>query len=206
MKPSKKQSKKAIVKNAKKGNVKKVLKKSGNGNGDMKKFVELIQINQIELEHQNEELRITEEELEASRNKYVNLFDFSPIPYFALDRDGIITKVNLNGAKMFGVDRSKLVDKSILPYIMHEEKSIFTSFMKSVFETSEKQSCKLTVVSKDKRVFHVLMEGVTLDNTPGSEQRCQIALIDLTEFKKLEDAYNHVVQELKMLKAEKNKS
>jgi PAS domain S-box-containing protein len=203
MKSTKKQSKKTIVKNVKKSNVQKSPKKSGNGNGDIQKFVELIQINQIELEHQNEELRITEEELEASRNKYVNLFDFSPIPYFALDLEGIIKKVNVNGAKMFGVDRSKLIDKSFLSYIVHEEKNICTSFLKSVFSTSEKQSCKVTVVSKDKSVFHVLMEGVALGGTMGAEQHCQIALIDLTEFKKLEDAYNQVSLELKLLKAGK---
>lgn len=206
MKPVKKQPKKSIGKNVKKSNAPKIPKKAGNGIGGMKKFVELLQINHIELEHQNEELRITEEELEASRNKYVNLFDFSPIPYFALDPEGIIKKVNLNGAKMFGVDRSKLMGKSFLSYIVHEEKNIFTSFMKSVFTASEKQSCKLKVVSKDKRVYHVLMEGVALEGIPGGEQQCQIALIDLTEFKKLEDAFDQVSKELKLLKAGKKNS
>ncbi|MFA6455202.1 MAG: PAS domain-containing protein [Bacteroidota bacterium] len=206
MKPVKKQSQKKPGKNGKKRYRTKILKKAGSGSGDLKKLIELLQINQIELEHQNEELRITEEELEASRNKYVNLFDFSPLPYFALDPEGNITKVNVNGARMFGVERSKLMGKSFLSYIVHEEKNIFTSFMKSVFSASEKQSCKLKVVNKDKKVFHVLMEGVALEGTPGGEQRCQIALIDLTEFKKLEEAYEQVSLELKILKAEKKKS
>ncbi len=203
MKPAKKLPKKTTAKNAKRNNVKKFLKKSGNGSGDMQKFVELLQINQIELEHQNEELRITEEELEASRNKYVNLFDFSPIPYFALDPDGIIKKVNLNGAKMFGVDRSKLNERSFLQFIPYEDKNIFISFIKTVFTSSEKQSCKVKVVSKDKRVFFVLMEGVTLNYGSEAEQRCQVALIDQTEYKKLEDSFNQLSEELKLLKAAK---
>jgi PAS domain S-box-containing protein len=203
MTPAKKQPKKTTATNDKKKSVQRFLKKSGNGSGDLQKFVELLQINQIELEHQNEELRITEEELEASRNKYVNLFDFSPIPYFALDPDGTIKKVNLNGAKMFGVDRSKLIEKSFLQYIPNDEKNIFTSFIKTVFTTSEKQSCKLKVVSKEKKVLYVLMEGVKLDYVLEAEQRCQIALIDLTEYKKLEDSFNQLADELKLLKAAK---
>lgn len=202
MKPTKKHPKKTIVKRVKNNTV----QKSGDANRDTKKIVELLQINQIELEHQNEELRITEEELEASRNKYVDLFDFSPIPYFALDPEGIIKKVNVNGAKMFGVDRSKLMEKSFFQYIPNDEKHIFTSFMKTVFTSSEKQSYKLRVVSKDKKVFYVLMEGVALGNAPGAEQRCQIALVDMTEFKKLEDAFEQVSKELKLLKDEKKNS
>ncbi len=52
---------------------------------DVQRLVHLLQVHQVELEHQNEELRIAHEELEVSRNKYVNLFDFSPTPYFTLD-------------------------------------------------------------------------------------------------------------------------
>ncbi len=169
----------------------------------MQKFVQLLQINQIELEHQNEELRMTEEDLESSRNKYVSLFDFAPIPYFALDPEGIIKEVNVNGAMMLGIDRSKLIERSFLSHVATEDKKIFTSFMRSVFAIPEKQSCKVKVVNKEKKVFYVLMEGVMLENAFKSELRCQIALIDMTEFKKLETAYDQVAMELKLLKAEK---
>ena len=47
---------------------------------DVQRLVQLLQVHQVELEHQNQELRMAQEELEVSRNKYVNLFDFSPIP------------------------------------------------------------------------------------------------------------------------------
>ena len=63
--------------------------------GDVQRLVQLLRINQIELEHQNQELRIAQGELEVSRNKYVNLFDFAPIPYFTLNFEGIIKEVNL---------------------------------------------------------------------------------------------------------------
>ena len=75
---------------------------------DVQKLVHLLQVHQIELEHQNEELRITQNELEVSRNKYVNLFDFSPTPYFTLDVEGLIKEVNLSASKMLGIGRSKL--------------------------------------------------------------------------------------------------
>ncbi len=168
---------------------------------EVQKLVHLLQVNQVELEHQNQELRIAEEELEASRSKYVNLFDFSPIPYFALDPAGIIKEVNLSAGRLLGIDRHKLIGKNITAHIPSEERNSFKSFVKTVFESPVKQSCKMRVTGKDNSVFYVLVEGVIPDDTVESDQRCQIALIDLTEFKKLEDAYKELSDELRVLKS-----
>ncbi len=75
---------------------------------DVQKLLHLLEVHQVELEHQNQELRIAQEEIEVSRNKYVNLFDFSPIPYFTLDPDSVIMEANLSASKMFGIERKKL--------------------------------------------------------------------------------------------------
>lgn len=173
--------------------------------GEVQKLVHLLQVNQVELEHQNQELRIAEEELEASRNKYVNLFDFSPIPYFALDADGIIKEVNLSAGRMFGLDRNKLVGRHISVYMPSEERSAFGAFLKSIFESSTKQSCAVRLMNKDKRVFHVRLEGIKSTDTLESGERCQIALIDLSEFKELENSFKELSEELELLKGRKDK-
>ncbi|MHB9041754.1 MAG: PAS domain-containing sensor histidine kinase, partial [Melioribacteraceae bacterium] len=90
MKRAKKESEKTVIKKVKKKIEPKTKKTAVEKIEDVKKLVQLLQIHQIELEHQNEELRIAQEELEVSRNKYVNLFDFAPIPYFTLNKHGII--------------------------------------------------------------------------------------------------------------------
>ncbi len=172
---------------------------------DIQRLVHLLQVHQVELEHQNDELRITQQELEVSRNKYVSLFDFSPIPYFTLDPDGIIKEVNLSASKMFGIDRSKLIGKSFITYIPLNEKDIFNSFIKTVFNSSVKHSCELKVMNKDKRIFYVLLEGLKLDDILESDQKCQVALIDLTEYKRIEDSLKKSNEELKILNTTKDK-
>jgi len=54
------------------------------------------------LEKKVEELRRSQEELEASRNKYAFLYDFAPVGYFSLDRGGLIKTVNRTGSEMMG--------------------------------------------------------------------------------------------------------
>jgi PAS domain S-box len=146
---------------------------------DVRKLVHLLQVNQIELEHQNQELRIAHEELEVSRNKYVNLFDFSPIPYFTLNMDGIIKEVNLIACKMFGIDRNKLVGKRFISFIPLDKREVFDKFINNVFISDIKNSCELEVMNKDKRVFNVRLEGLKLEDALQTDQKCQVALIEL---------------------------
>jgi PAS domain-containing protein len=55
---------------------------------------------------QNDELRKAQAEIELSRAKYVDLYDFAPVGYFTLTATGRIEEVNLTGAKLLGVERT----------------------------------------------------------------------------------------------------
>ena len=201
----KKNIKKIVKKSTKKKNEPKAKKPEAKQLDDIQRLVSLLQVHQVELEHQNEELRIAHEELEMSRNKYVNLFDFSPTPYFTLDTEGIVKESNLSASKMLGVDRNKLIGKRFNTFIPMDERNIFNSFISVVFNSAEKHSCELSIINKDKHQFHVLLEGLELADTLGSEKKCQVALIDLTEYKKVEQSLKKTNEKLRLLNVAKDK-
>ncbi len=78
---------------------------------EMQRLVQELQIHQIELEMQNEELKQARDEAEAERERYLDLYDFAPVGYFTLDRDGVIRQVNLTGARLLGLERSRLLNR-----------------------------------------------------------------------------------------------
>jgi PAS domain-containing protein len=49
------------------------------------------------------------DQMEAMLEKYTDLYDFAPVGYFSIDEQGLILEVNLTGATLLGVERSRLI-------------------------------------------------------------------------------------------------
>ena len=92
---------------------------------DIQNLIQELQVYQIELEMQNAELRMTQLELEESRNKYVDLYDFAPIGYFTLNKYGLITGVNLAGADLFGMERAYLLKRRFSGFVSPEYRDTY---------------------------------------------------------------------------------
>lgn len=54
---------------------------------DIRAIVHELQVHQIEIEMQNEELQRAYNTAEEMRDRYIDLFDFSPVGYFTLNED-----------------------------------------------------------------------------------------------------------------------
>ena len=144
---------------------------------DMLKLIHELEVHQIELEMQNDELNIANEKAKLAEDKYTELFDFAPIGYLSINRDGRITKLNFAAANNLGTDRYHLMNKSLLSFIADDSKNTFLKFLENVFLSTEKQTCEVVLKIPESPPIFAIIDGIqTLDN-----KECLIELIDITE-------------------------
>lgn len=158
-----------------------------------------LMVHKIELEIQNAELRHARDELEKTLENYTDLYDFAPVGYFTLDRLGTIRSVNLTSAGLVGIERSLLVGKRIGLFILDEDRLAFSDFLEKVFTSSVNEACEVSLLKEGNAPLCVQVEGVTV----ASGQECRIALIDITERKRVEEALRMKEETEKKLRQEK---
>jgi len=148
-------------------------------------LVNELQVHQVELEMQNEELRRTQLELEASREKYYDLYDLAPVGYFSLDHKNLILEVNLNGASMVGMERRLLVKKRFTQFIVSAFQDPFYMFQKETFKTGAIQTLEVQLKKKNSTPFWVQLDGVATQDTDGNFTHMRIIAIDISEKKQI---------------------
>ena len=141
-----------------------------------------LRVHQIELTMQNEELRRTQEELEASRAHYFDIYDLAPVGYLTVSEQGLILESNLTAATRLGLPRSALTKQPLTRFIIKEDEDVYYLHRKKLFETGEPQTCELRMVEKDSSAFWARLEAtVTKDNR--GKPVCRIVLIDISAIK-----------------------
>ena len=155
---------------------------------DPRRILHELQVHQIQLEMQNEELRDARSHLEDLVEKYTDLYDFAPVGYFCLNQHGQIQQVNLPGAAMLGVERSKLLQRRFSGFVVRSYHSSLESFLRKVFEGEAKQVCELALdLGSNKQVWVDLQAMMTVSAVNG-QRLCRLAVSDITELKRAAEA------------------
>ena len=168
---------------------------------DIKQLIEDLQVHQVELEMQNEELRRLQQDLEKSRDKYTDLYDFSPLSYFTINEKGIILEANLTAASMVGVERGLLPDRPFSDFIVREDQDVFYLHCRKLYETKTKQTCDLRISGEQGSEFHAHLESIVVYN---AQQNCNLIRTAVTDteashqadasLRKSEESYRRLVE------------
>ena len=150
-------------------------------------LVNELHVHQIELEMQNEELRRIQLELEASREKYYDLYDLAPVGYFSLDQKNLILEVNLKGASLLGIERRLLVKKRFTQFIVSAFQDAFYMFQKETFKTRAIQTLEVQLKKKNSTPFWAHLDGVATQDTDGNFTHMRIIAIDISEKKRIQE-------------------
>jgi len=139
-------------------------------------------VHKIELEMQNEELRRAQATIEEARDRYLDLYEFAPIGYITITREGLISEINLTGATLLGIDRTKLLKRRFSQFIAPDDKDRWYRFFLSLMSAvkGEKQRCDLEMLHAKGTVFYAHLDCLRNEksNTPHT---LRVALSEIGE-------------------------
>ncbi|HXE96836.1 MAG TPA: ATP-binding protein [Dongiaceae bacterium] len=161
--------------------------------GDPQKLLHELQVHQIELEMQNMELHQSRDRMESALEKYTSLYDFAPMGYVTLDRNGIIRATNLIGSTLLGVERSQLIGRQFILFVPAESRSRFTGFLENVLASPAREKCEVELLNGGNSPLFMQIEAIAASN-----EECLIAMFDISERKRYEAEINKLNAELKV--------
>ncbi len=147
---------------------------------EIRRMVHELHVHQIELNMQNEELRRAQDELEASRARYFDLYDLAPLGYLTVDEKGLIVEANLTATALLGVSRSGLVAQPLTRFILQKDQDTYYRHRKRLLETGEPQACELRLLKTGETAFWGELSATLAQDADGSPL-CRVALNDITE-------------------------
>ncbi len=151
----------------------------------VRQLVHELRVHQIELEMQNEELRRTQEVLEASQARYFDLYDLAPVGYITLSEKGLILEANLTAATLLDVPRGALVKQPLTRWVVAEDQDGYYLYRNRLLETGTPQVCELRMLRQEVQVsqFWVRLVSCLGQDEESGAQVCRVTMSDITERK-----------------------
>jgi len=176
--------------------------------GDPQQLLHDLRVHQIELETQNEELRWTQVALTAAQERYFDLYDLAPVGYFTVNKNGIITEVNLAACTLLGMTKPLLLKHPFAHFICAEDTDSFHQYRQQLLErhAASAREAQPPLASGDLRLkkadgafVWVQLHGAITKDTAGEPSFC-IVVADLTVRKQAEQAQISLTEKEVLLK------
>ena len=152
------------------------------------RLAEDLLLRNTELENKVSNLRKIVQQLEAYRDRYVDLYELAPVGYVTLDEEGYVQEINVAGSQLLGADYDALVGFPFEDHVQPQERERFRNQLDQCYAAKQVMSFEVGIVAKDGRLITVQLRGVPLESLKGDETFCKIAITDISERKLVEDA------------------
>ncbi len=153
---------------------------------ESKKALQELSVHQIELAMQNQALRNAQSELEASRDRYHDLYDFAPVGYLTLTAEGMIEEINLTATTLLGMERKNLLQRRFTAQVIPADQGRWLTLFMALMKQDGKGSIEVGLQCRDGTVLQALLDckraKVGADGTA-----LRIALTDISERRQRED-------------------
>lgn len=142
------------------------------------RLIHELEVHQIELEMQNEELRAAYEEIQSGLARYTDLYDFAPVVYLTLSRDGTIAESNLAAARLLGVPREHLIGVRFNSFVSVADRPKFANLFAQVLSAKVGKTTEISIAgdTKTERIIDITLSPRQF----GDDWQVAVVALDIT--------------------------
>ncbi len=139
-----------------------------------------LQVHQIELELQNDELKLSQQNLQQERAKYTTLFNLAPVGYFTLDKEGFIREMNYAAEHMLGRTSAASSGSKLTDFIYPEDQDAFYFHFQDILKYGKGKPQEIRFIKPESNSFFVRLQSTTIKD---AQQGLSIfmAVMDINE-------------------------
>jgi PAS domain S-box-containing protein len=144
---------------------------------------EELQVAVEELYQQSEELAATRLLIEAERQRYQELFEFMPNPYFITDAQGKIKEINRAAARLLNLEQLYLQDKLLINFIPLQDRPAFRFKLNQLQQRHWIQNWTVHLQPRNSECLEVELAVNTVCNEEGELLYMRWIVRDITQQK-----------------------
>jgi diguanylate cyclase (GGDEF)-like protein/PAS domain S-box-containing protein len=152
---------------------------------DAEKLLHELRVHQVQLEMQNESLQQAQTLLAESHERYVELYDASPVGYLTLTPEGTISQVNPKCADLLKRPREKLLKRPLRSFVPPEYLERINGLVSGAAEKDESTLAELMLKRADGSFFHAELV-CRRKIPPHGPPVLHVAVSDISERKRVE--------------------
>jgi PAS domain S-box-containing protein len=127
--------------------------------------------------------------LEAAIRRYVDLFEFAPIPYVSFNRVGRIQEINLAAAQLLGRSRARLIGEPFAVHVTKKDGALFLNHLLRCRSSDRRVETELHLKKRNGEIILAhLASSPMISSMRDGAVLYQTGIVDLTERKRGEEA------------------
>jgi PAS domain S-box-containing protein len=100
------------------------------------------------------QLRQAQKDLKRARDRYMDLFELSPVGYVGLNEKGHMRDINLTAARLLGICRADLIAQPFTNCLGAEYRPAFQTFLADCFRDRTRHACTVRLNGSGETTHH----------------------------------------------------
>lgn len=153
---------------------------------EIMRLIHEVEVQHVELELQNDELRKAKQQIDRSRAEYSGLYHDAPVAFITLDKAGNVERFNNAAERLFGGTPSLFWDRPFPKLVHPDDRGVYFSALEKADAGRGVAAHEMRLIGHDGRIIHARVNASAVFDDHRKLAAWRIALMDITPQKEAE--------------------